>query len=413
MGICWRDNEMKNYRILGMLVLSALLISGCSQRDGAFEGTEKQTVEEGKQDTPQTALGDFSNLDISGIEPDIPLPDHLYKMEAQGEGGWNDEKIYEEFPQLIATYGGPQADELDPQKDIWFLASGDTFDEARPLGEKGEEEINRIMYCSDELFLELDSVMQVSFHQPALIERITGQEIGRHNEWLPNEHADPVATHNPKEENLEEVSYLLDGETVSLAECVKYVEETLTENESLPRVSTPGFEYKVDYVDVYQYGDNYGLWFTVDLYYEGVKLFSDTGVRFDTVDGKAWSYVPTLDRCMMLRKNEINVIMVFDWLNEAQDSIEEVEPSVDYKTALQMLSGYLSDTHEFTVTDAQLVYSFYTEYEQEKGAAGLADGINRIEPVWMFEIAAEGAQRYSQMFILIDVQTGEVVELYA
>ena len=60
--------------------------------------------------------------------------------------------------------------------------------------------------------------------------------------------------------------------------------------------------------------------------------------------------------------------------------------------------------------DAQLVYSFYTEYEQEKGREF---GVNRIEPVWMFEIAAEGAQRYSRMFILIDVQTGEVIELYA
>lgn len=404
---------MKNYRIFGMLVLSALLISGCSQRDGAFEGTEKQTVEEGKRKTPHTETGDLSNLDISGIEPDIPLPEHLYKMEAQGEGGWNDEKIYGEFPELIAAYGGPQVDELDPQKDILFSASEAASDVVKPLGEKGEEEIGWIMYSSDALHLEADRIMQISMHQPALIERITGQKIDRQNQWLPNEHADPVATHDPKEEDFEKVSYLLDGETVFLTECVEYVEKTLTENESLPRVSTPGFEYKVDYVDVYQYGDNYGLWFTVDLYYEGVKLLSESGVRFETVDGMAWAYVPTLDRCMMLRKNELNVIMVFDWLNETQNSIEEVKPSVDYKTALQMLSGYLSDTHEFTVIDSQLGYSFYTEYEQEKGAVGRETGINRIEPVWMFEIAAEGAQRYSRMFILIDVQTGEVIELYA
>ena len=312
---------------------------------------------------------------------------------------------------MISVYGGPQADELDMEKDILFLASGS--DEVKTLGEKGEEEISWLMYSSDELFLDADQVMQISMHQPALIERITGQETDRQNQWLPNEHADPVATHDLKEENPKELFYVLDGERVSLAECVDYVEQAFTENPKLPYVSTPGFEYRVDYVDVYRYGDNYGLWFTVNIYYEGVKLFSDSGVRFDTVDGMIWDYVSTLDRCMMLRKNEINAIMIFDWLNETQDSIEEVEPLVDYESALKTLSGYLSDTHEFTVKDAQLVYSFYTEYEQEKGPAGRADGINRIEPVWMFEIATDGAQRYSRMFILIDVQTGEVIELYA
>lgn len=402
---------MKNCKIFGMLVLFMLLISGCSQREGVSEETENQKMEEGKQGTSQMILGDLSNLDILGIEDDIPLPEHLYKMEAQGEGGWNDEKIYEEFPELISAYGGPQVDELNMEKDILFSVSGS--DELKPLGEKGEEEISWLMYSSDALHLEADRIMQISMHQPALIERITGQETDRQNQWLPNEHADPIATHDLEKEDPEEISYPLDGELVSLAECVNYVEDTLTENTSLPRVSTPGFEYKVDYVDVYQYGDNYGLWFTVNVYYEGVKLFSDSGVRFDTVDGMAWAYVPTLDRYMMLRKNELNVIMIFDWLNETQDFIEEVEPQVDYETALRILSGYLSDTHEFAVKDAQLVYSFYTEYEQEKGATGRESGINRIEPVWMFEIATEGAQRYSRMFILIDVQTGEVIELYA
>lgn len=400
---------MKNYRLLGVFFLSALLLSGCSRKEGVSVGTEEK-VDEGKGEASQMALGDLSNLDISGIEDDIPLPERLYKMEAPGEGGWNDEKIYGEFPELIAAYGGPQANELDQEKDILFSTAEVASDEIKSLGEKGDEKINRIMYTSDTLYLGADLIMQISMHQPALIERITGQETDRYNEWLPNEHADPVAMHDLEAEDPEKISYPLDGETVSLAECVDYVENELTESDSLPRVSTPGFEYKVDYVDVYQYGDNYGLWFTVNVYYEGIKLFSDTGVRFDSVDGKEWAYVPTLDRCMMLRKNELNVIVVFDWLNETQESIKEVEPSVDYGTALQMLSGYLSDTHEFTVKDAQLVYSFYTEYEQEKGREF---GVNRIEPVWMFEIAAEGAQRYSRMFILIDVQTGEVIELYA
>lgn len=397
---------MNNRKILGALVLFMFLLTGCIGKERPFMGTESSVEKESEQ--TELVLGDLSNLNVSKIADNISLPAHLYKMTAQMEGEWNHEKIYDEIPKLIAAYGGPQEDKLDMEKELLFLEAGTT--EVKPLGERAGEKINRIMYTSDTLYLEIDSIMQVFMHQPALIERITGKETNRKNEWLPYEHADSIATYYVGEDDLEKISYVLDGQETLLTECVEYVEETLTDNESLPRVSTPGFEYKVEYVDVYQYGDNYGLYFTVNLYYEDVKLFTETGVRFDSPPGLTQNYIPTIDRCMMFRKDELNQISTFDWLTETQDSVEEVEPAVDYKKALQVLSGYLSDTHEFRVIDAQLVYSFYAEYKTEKG---VGDSVNYITPVWMFEISTEGAQMYDRIFILIDVQTGEVVELYA
>lgn len=113
--------------------LSGIFLAGCSNEPDILEssGTSLSgaiTTEPSEEATAafqteeQLVLGDLSNLDVSEIAADIPLPERLYNMESKGEGRtWTDEKVYEEFPKLIEAYGGPKAEELTPDKEIYFI----------------------------------------------------------------------------------------------------------------------------------------------------------------------------------------------------------------------------------------------------------------------------------------------------
>lgn len=403
---------MKYLKIL-VVCLACIMLAGCNGEDESAQIENESSTEEvtGVIPNEEIILGDLSNLDLSRVADNIDLPEHLYEMKSQGQGTWTDEKIYEEFPELISRYGGPKENELDPDKGILIETWIDNERFFIPLEERKDEIIWNIKYCSDSLFLQMDDIRQIFVFCPEVVERITGEEWDHRSLWMPIDNAKPVAVYYMGKDNIEDVKYNLDGQEVSLEESVEFVEKTLTDNKELPYVSRPEMEYRVEYVEVYQYGENFGYYFTVNLYYQGIKLDSETGKTSDkNADGKYMYFIANIDKCTMFTKDELNGIYIFDWLNEKQDSVNEVEQNITYEMALQILSGYLSSEHVFEVLNAELVYNFYVEYTEGQD---LADGVNRIVPNWQFELSTEGMQQYNNIYILIDVQTGEVIERYA
>lgn len=399
--------------------LSGILLAGCSNEPDILQssGTNLSgeiTTEPPEEATaaPQTqeqlVLGDLSNLDVSEIAADIPLPEHLYNMESKGEGKtWTDEKVYEEFPKLIEAYGGPKAEELDPDKEIYFETWLEGIESHILVSERDKEPMDWcIEYYSDSLYLSMTEVRQIGLLHPDVMERITGETWDRAGEWIVDENADPIAVYYMGEDDTEGVSYQLDGEEVALDDAVAFIENTLKDNENLPCISTPGFEYRVSYVEVYQFGKNHAYHFFVHLYYQGVRLDTNMSGPVENTEGNNVVYVSNLNKYTMYRKDEINAVHMFDWLNETQDSIVEAEPTIDYEKALQILSGYLSDTHTFKVLNSELVYSFHIEYK----GSHRENGTNHITPCWLFELSTAGIQQYSKIFILINVETGEVVQ---
>ena len=403
----WGGTEMRYIKLFGVACVVCIWLSGCNS-----EGEVTQT--ESNLETPkneQITLGDLSNLELSEIAGEINLPEHLYEMRSQGEGSWNDEKIYEEFPELIAEYGGPKENELNAEKDIIFETWIDNEPIFTPIGERKDETIWNIKYCSDFLYLEMNDIRQIFTLCPDVVERITGEEWDHRFVWMPDDNAEPIAVYYMEKDDTEDVFYNLDGQEVSLEESIEFVEKELTGNKALPYISTPEMEYRVEYVEVYQYGQNFCYYFTVNMYYNGVKL--DTapgGLPIKNKDGKYMNFISNIDKCTMFSKNELNGIYIFDWLNENQDSVKEVEQNITYEEALQILSGYLSSKHVFKVLDAELVYNFYVEYEEKQD---LAEGVNCIVPNWQFKLSTEGIQQYNNIYILINVRTGEVIERYA
>ena len=209
-----------------------------------------------------------------------------------------------------------------------------------------------------------------------------------------------------RKDDITGISYRLDGQEVSLEEAIIFAEKTMTENKDLPLISTPGFEYRVESVQIYQFGKNNALHFTMNLYYQGIKLAPELNGAPENANASDVSYIPTLNKCTMFQKDKLGGIYIFDFLNEKQDSTAIAKPTINYKKALQILSGYLSNEHVFKILDAELVYSFYV-----KGNGDTADGVNHISPVWQFEVSTEMMQQYSKLFILIDVESGEIIEV--
>ena len=70
--------------------LAGILLSGCNEKTASSEEENNLLTEKVQE---ELVLGDLSNLDLSLIESEIPLPGRLYKMNSQGEGDWNDDKI--------------------------------------------------------------------------------------------------------------------------------------------------------------------------------------------------------------------------------------------------------------------------------------------------------------------------------
>lgn len=92
---------------------------GCSSETGETRNGENNlSAETTAVNQEHLVLGDLSNLDLSEVEDSIALPEKLYEMESKAEGTWTDEKIYEEFPKLIAAYGGPDEEALVTDEDI-------------------------------------------------------------------------------------------------------------------------------------------------------------------------------------------------------------------------------------------------------------------------------------------------------
>lgn len=398
---------MKYAKILGVACIVCIWLSGCS--NDKIANTEDQLETQGNG----AALSqEFSNLDVSEIAEDIELPEHLYEMKSRGEGGWNDDKIYKEFPQLIEAYGGTKASELDCGKDILFETWIDNRQLIAPLDQRDKETIWDILYCSDSLYISMDRIRQLFVYHPDEVERITGEPWDRQQVWIPDENADPVAVYDMEKDDITGVTYQLDGQEVSLEESVEFVEKQLKDNKDLPDVSTPGFDYRVDEVQVYQFGDNFCYYFIVALYYKGVKLDNAEGsLPVKGEDGKYLSFIQSTDKCAMFSQDKLSGIYIYDWLNEEQDSVQEVECNITYQKALQILSDYLSADHVFKVLDAELVYNFYVEYEKKQDQE--EEGTNRIVPNWQFELSTEGMQQYNRIYIMINVQTGAVIERYA
>lgn len=367
------------------LILCSLLLMGCEK---------KQT--------------NLANLDISGIEDNIDVPEILYEMKSPSQGQWNDEKIYNHFPQIVEKYGGNPEGLEDMFITTWIEGERVYI----PIDQHGDEDMEGIRYCTPSLYIDMTNILQLMIYHPEEVERITGEEIDYKQVWLPNEHAKAIQAYVIGEDDITGISYCLDGEVVSLEESIAYLENELTNNDELPLISKQGFQSHVSKVEIYQFGDNYAYYFTTQLYYDGIKVDDQFGDSYEkNQQGNFLRFVGTINKYSMFSKNVINGMYTFDWLNEKQEEVKTVKGTIDYHQALEILSNHLSQDYVFEVVKAELVYNFFLESVDDKD--GFEGGNNRIVPHWQFEISTEGMQQYNRIYILIDIQTGEVIERYA
>ncbi len=376
---------MKKYRRLALVFgMSCMLLMGC-------------TSENNKE---------YKNLDLSQIK-EVTIPEEtVYQMDID-LGTWDDKKIYTDFPALICAYGNRSLDELDLDREIVCdVASKDGELKYKPIGrQKDHSAIRYLHYYADDCHIDIMQSGMFEMYHVDTAARITGESMDDYKfAWRPQFSGNVTASYQIGQDSLDGVTYRLDGKETALNDAVDYIEkEFLTEDRNLPNLYVPGMEYKVRNVDVYQFGENYGYYFTIELYYQGILVDTEEAHSEDS----SYQYFGNTIGCMMLTSESVDYIWGCTFYREP-DTKKEVSVEVGYEDAVKLASEHLSQDFVFEVKKADLRYVCYTDYDPEKGY-----GMTHIRPVWQFELSNEGIQQYNRILIEIDVVTGEVRDRYA
>lgn len=391
---------------LGMYVLLCVALIGCTNNESGnlLRNNTKKEIH---------TYGDRTNLDLSKIKDNIALPPDLYELKTKGNGPWDDNKIYKEFPGVIASFGGPTEEEIEAERDFvyetWISNENYGWKQVfRPFSEWNDEKIWDIYYKSNNICCNMNASRQVNMFRPDIIERITGTDMKDAYFWTPRDFTTIEETFTLSDDEIKEVSYQLDGQDVFLQDAVTYVENFINDKKSANSEFPVDFEYRVKTINVYRYGENYGLEFDVNIYCDKILVDEEGNACDKKVDNKQLIYFGNVERIVMLQKNTLASWIDLSYLPDSFETVQLVENNIDYEKSLDILSGYMSHEHKFKVTDAKLIYVLYTECDQN-----VEDGDIFMRPVWHFEISTEGMQQYNRLFIDIDIETGDIVERYA
>lgn len=376
---------MKKYRRLALAFgISCVLLMGCTS--------------ENKKE--------YKNLDLSLIK-EVAIPEEtVYQMDID-LGTWDDKKIYTDFPALICAYGNRSLDELDLDREIVCDVESKKGDlQYKLIGQqKDHSAIRYLHYYADDCYIDIMQSGMFEMYHVDTAARITGDSMDDYKfAWRPQFSGNVAASYQIGQDSLDGVTYRLDGKEMALSDAVDYIEkEFLTEDRNLPNLYVPGMEYKVRNAEVYQFGENYGYYFTIELYYQGILVDTEEAHSEDS----SYQYFGNTISCMMLTSETVDYIWGCTFYREP-DTKKEVSVEVGYEDAVKLVSEHLSQDFVFEVKKADLRYVCYTDYDPEKGY-----GMTHIRPVWQFELSNEGIQQYNRILIEVDVVTGEVRDRYA
>lgn len=349
---------------------------------------------------------EHKNLDVSRIEEAAVPEETVYQMDLN-LGIWDDKKIYADFPALICAYGNRSMDELDLEREIVCDVEAEDGElEYKPIGRQEDHSAIRYLhYYADDCYIDMMQSGMLEMYHVDTAARVTGDSMDAYKfAWRPQFSGNVIASYQIGQDSLDGVAYCLDGKEMALDDAVDYIEkEFLTEDNNLPNLYVPGMEYKVKNVQVYQFGENYGYYFTVELYYQGILVDNEEAYSEDS----SYLFFGNAIHCMMLTSETVDYIWGCTFYREP-DTKKEVSVEVGYEDAVKLASEHLSQNFVFEVKRADLRYVCYTDYDREKGY-----GMTHIRPVWQFELSNEGIQQYNQIFVEVDAVTGKVRERYA
>ena len=296
--------------------------------------------------------------------------------------------------------------------------SGITFDADKVKSSTGKslEDSECLAYQNDSAYVELHQDGTCMMYNKNHISEILGQKIPS-GMWNPSNDSkshfyiwtfQTWKSRNPDDgfPNQDELSYLLNGEIVSVAEACAFLFEyfmqsieagwisSLYQVEAFTPVSVELMEYK---------NGSYGYYFTIQLHTSKTLLpvdYTDKTAYLNPERAVKGQYIQVL----MLSKDSVDYISLPSTLTRTPDYTQTVQGTYcTLSEACEILSEYLSSGHVYDVKNINIQYE--TVY--------LNEGIVQ-SPMWHFEVTSLTGEeaKYDILYADIDLETKELYISY-
>ena len=391
-------SSMLKRQLIPIITFFAVLQSGCSTERYNPVGT--------------TEAGDsfgYPNLDMSKT---------VFREYKPDSGKWQVihyqlvdlvEDAAENLPAIVSALGADfRAD------DAYYLAvepmeEGATHLITIPFDEVHEKTANSILnyvvYDTEDLCVYFDSGRGMTYLYPGKLLEKAGKEYKKYSVTDFNSVGEEIETVDlDTAPQYLENTYTVGGEACSIKEVSDVIMEQVM-NSDVPWVKPNNMTLKNDKLSIMKYDNGeYGYLFQYGYVLDGVPLleyggFPDTdNASEDAVEKQVFSnseYVGTYTG------NKADYVWISS-LNSLPCSTREVGQIVDYRSACDIVSGYLSADHVFTVDEAVLQYGYVIYYDNKAPEY-------YVEPLWRFTVSNLNSADRSLLYLYIEAETGDVM----
>lgn len=356
----------------------------------------------------------YVNLDLSETSVFIPDVDEIYDISFPLEYSLEEQK--EKFEENIRKYAGLDADEdLSPYLKMSYW---DTKENERIqvfYSEASEEQLSDIQYLSyndgkySEVLVFSNYMLEMGYYEiPTMLTGDTADYSDNMYGYRGLDLGTPVETYQIPEDDISDVSYVLEDGGTALADAVAYAEQHVEEDYYF--VGSDLLDYHVYRVQVRQLTDSV-CYYQMYLYpeYRGIPFNYNMGVVSDAEESLLREIFGAYHVVSMFRSNQLGYIWSSCHSYETVEQQEKHSEFISLKDACSLLSDFISDKSELKIDSLGLIYQTEFVYDslEEKEAGHV--GAVYCHPVYHFYVDHVGMGGYSSYYFDVDAVTGEVV----
>lgn len=409
---------MKRKILISMILFLILHCVGCSLNADNKEAENKQftmkTIEELREEA-ENLEDNYVNLDLSDTVISIPEVEEISDLLFPITSTLEEQKT--KFEENIRKYAELEAGtDLTPYMNMmyWDVEKNDRL--VIPYDEATKAQLEQIQYLSyndgknSQLLVFSNYMLEMgNYELPTSLTNDTTDYSEKAYGYRGWDLGYIVETYYLPEDNISEVSYTLADGEVALKDAIAYAEKHVKEDYHF--VGSEFLEYHVYKAQVRQLNDSlYYYQFNLQPSYQGIMLNKERGGI--TIEQE--NVVPTEvfgddHKVSMFRSDQLG----FVW--SSCHSYERVEPQeshsefISLEDACSLLSAYISEKKNFSVTSIELNYQTEFRYEsQEKKRWGYIESIY-CRPVYQFFVGSPGVSGLTRCYFNVDAITGEII----
>ena len=413
--------------LFGLLLL-CIFATSCEKEEEKIDISASKTMSEIRKEV--TEIENTGNIDFSEtffLFPEVDeINDVNFYVKSEGTDAISTfDSVKEEFYEAVKDFTGDM-----PDDQYINLVLGD---DNRTLINIDDVD-NEILKKSDlyEYLLSYnDGMKSLLLYANSFMCEMGGEEVSKlvtpTESWLGFRPEDElkVDSYDLLCDDFKDVSYSINGESVSLKDSIDYVENEMKKRH--PFFSSVALDYKVYEVDVYKIDDNnYYYKMYVMACYNGVPLQCEqwSDVYSKDSDDAEFNYIDkhTVD---IMKKGSIDYIWscAHTYDEDKIESGKRYDRFVSLKSAVKLVSKEITAERIFKCSKVEMVYrpveiyneleySFYDEVNetQVSGSRNAMKGL-ACHPIYLFKFTDTGLPDYPILYYGVDSTTGDVLSI--